>query len=58
MHDTNLIQEPFYHDRIVLVCSPENELAKRRGLKFSDIEGYDFLLREKVRGRAPNDLTR
>lgn len=47
VHDTNLIQEPFYHDRIVLVCSPENELAKRRGLKFSDIEGYDFLLREK-----------
>lgn len=47
VHDTNLIQEPFYHDMIVLVCSPENELAKRRGLKFSDIEDHDFLLREK-----------
>ncbi len=47
VHDTNLIQEPFYNDRIVLVCSPENELAKRSGLKFSDLEDCEFLLREK-----------
>ncbi len=47
VHDTNLIQEPFYNDKIVLVCSPENELAERSGLKFLDLENCEFLLREK-----------
>ncbi len=47
VHDTNLIQEPFYNDKIVLVCSPENDLSKRRGLKFGDLENCEFLLREK-----------
>lgn len=47
VHDTNLIQEPFYNDRIVLVCSTENEFAERSGLKFSDLENCEFLLREK-----------
>ncbi len=47
VHDTNLIQEPFYNDRIVLVCSSENEFAKRSGLKFGDLENCEFLLREK-----------
>lgn len=45
--DTNLIQEPFYHDRIVLVCSPKNELAHKKDLKFTQLAGNDFLLREK-----------
>ena len=45
--DTNLVQEPFYNDRIVLVCSPDNALAKKKHLKYSDLTGCDFLLREK-----------
>lgn len=47
VHDTNLIQEPFYNDKIVIVCSPENELAGRSGLKLTDLENCQFLLREK-----------
>ena len=45
--DTNLVQEPFYNDRIVLVCSPDNALAKKKHLQYSDLTGCDFLLREK-----------
>lgn len=46
VHDTSLIMEPFYKDKIVLVCSPENELARRSNLRFSDLTECDFLLRE------------
>ena len=45
--DTNLIQEPFYHDRIVLVAAPENPLSGRKNLQFSDLRDSEFLLREK-----------
>lgn len=45
--DTNLIQEPFYRDRIVFVCAPENPLAEEKDLKFDQLVGNDFLLREK-----------
>ncbi len=47
MFDNHLIQEPFYKDRIVFVCSPENPLAGRKDLGFADLEEESFLLRSK-----------
>jgi LysR family transcriptional regulator, transcriptional activator of the cysJI operon len=47
VYDTNLVQKPFYKDRIVLVSSPRNPLAKRRRLKLSELGECDFLLRER-----------
>ena len=47
VHDTTLIQEQFYNDRIVIIASPDNPLSKRRSLKTDDLIGSDFLLREK-----------
>lgn len=47
VYDSSLIQEPFYNDRIVFVCSPDNELAGKKSVKISDLTGCDFLLREK-----------
>lgn len=45
--DLSLIQEPFYRDRIVLVCSPDNPLADRMALSLRDLEGQDLLLRSR-----------
>lgn len=42
-----LVQESFYKDRLVLVCSPDNKLAGKRAIKFKDLRGQEFLLRAK-----------
>ncbi|MBR5228557.1 MAG: LysR family transcriptional regulator [Firmicutes bacterium] len=50
VYDTSLVQEPFYEDKIVVVCAPDNELAEKKNLSFADLRDQDFLLREKGAG--------
>ncbi len=50
VHDTTLIQEPFYDDRIVIIASPDNPLSKRKKLEMGDLMKCDFLLRDKGTG--------
>lgn len=45
--DTDMIQQPFYHDRIVAVVSPSHYLAGADTVFLSDISNERFLTREK-----------
>lgn len=45
--DTDMIQQPFYHDRIVAVISPSHHLAGADTVFLSDISNERFLTREK-----------
>ena len=45
--EKNLIQIPFYRDRIVFVCSPVNSLSKKSNLQITDLKDENFLLRPK-----------
>lgn len=45
--DTKLIQKPFYNDRIVFICSPDDPMASKKNIKFDDLRGRDFLLRNR-----------
>lgn len=47
INDTGLIQEPFYNDRIVFVCAPDNIFAEKKRIKLTDLKNCEFLLREK-----------
>lgn len=54
IHDKALIQEPFYNDRVVVVCRPDDPILERKGLKYADIKDEVFLLREKGVGVRDN----
>ena len=47
MSDSDMIQRPFYHDRIVAVVSPTHHLALQTNLFLEDIALEPFLTREK-----------
>lgn len=38
---------PMMSDRLVLICSPEHEFAKRKTIKSTDLKGRDFVLFER-----------
>lgn len=46
LYDNRLIQEPFMEDRILLVCSPEHDLAGKKRITYRSLAGRRFLLRE------------
>ncbi len=43
--DSSLIQEPFYNDKIVFICSPDHPRAGQTDIRFEDLVNEDFLLR-------------
>lgn len=47
VYDSKLVQEPYYQDRIVFVCAPENKLAEMSDLSIEDLAGEEFLLRSR-----------
>ncbi len=47
MSDTDMIQQPFYHDRIVAVVSPNHYLTLKPTLQLKEIMKERFLTREK-----------
>lgn len=47
INDTDMIQQPFYQDRVVAVVSPSHKLADADTVLLSDIADESFLTREK-----------
>lgn len=45
--ENHLVQEAFFKDEIVFVCSPENPLAEKKDLSIADLKNEEFLLRTK-----------
>jgi DNA-binding transcriptional LysR family regulator len=46
----NLMVEVCWHDRLVMICPPKHELAGRKVVKATDLQGYPFLCREEGSG--------
>lgn len=50
LHDISLVAKQFMSDHLVLVCSPNHPLSKRKAVEINELQNYDFLLREKGSG--------
>lgn len=50
VRETNLVQIPFYHDRIVLTAAPDHPKAKKKHLRLEDFAGEQMLLRDRGAG--------
>ncbi len=49
-NETDLVQESFYDDRIVIIAAPEHPLCARKEIAAADIAGERLLLRDRGAG--------
>lgn len=47
VNSTDLIQIPVFQDELVLLCGKNYHLANRKSISFEDLEGENFISREK-----------